>query len=312
MDPFNVRTVKKAVVDAEDGVATIDWIVLLAALTGLGVALVDVTSNPLGDHAQNVRGELQDNIFDTSWTEHIPVGPSGEGMPDLLQSSGTTSGTTDGGTTDTDTTDSDTTDHDTSDNDTTDSDTSDSDTTDSDTTDPDQDPTPDPDPTSDPDSDQNGGGGTSGPIVPASNVEGCPDSSSYIANPVARTGDQLVDNRIRVSDMTVGGATTNLVNCPGITGIGHFYANPTYTLDLSGVSDDFWRFQVHTNSSCDTGIVVQDAAGNIHFDDDSGKNFNARVRLFDMADLNGRINIWVGTYWGDTCDNVNLIIRLSD
>ena len=211
----------------------------LAALTGLGVALVDVTSNPLGDHAQNVRGELQDNIFDTSWTEHIPVGPSGEGMPDLLQSSGTTSGTTDGGTTDTDTTDSDTTDHDTSDNDTTDSDTSDSDTTDSDTTDPDQDPTPDPDPTSDPDSDQNGGGGTSGPIVPASNVEGCPDSSSYIANPVARTGDQLVDNRIRVSDMTVGGATTNLVNCPGITGIGHFYANPTYTLDLSGMSDDF-------------------------------------------------------------------------
>jgi hypothetical protein len=94
--------------------------------------------------------------------------------------------------------------------------------------------------------------------------------------------------------------------------VGYFYANPTYTLDLSGMSDDFWRFQVHTNSSCDTGIVVQDAAGNFHFDDDSGNELNGRVRLFDMADLNGRINIWVGTYWGDTCDDVDLIIRLWD
>ena len=82
MDPFNVRNMKKAVVDSEDGVATIDWIVLLAALTGLGIAIVDMTSSPLGDHTQNVRGELQDNVFETSWTEHIPVGPSGAGMPD--------------------------------------------------------------------------------------------------------------------------------------------------------------------------------------------------------------------------------------
>jgi hypothetical protein len=49
---------KKRVVDAEDGVATIDWVVLLAALTSVGVALVDVTSEPLGIHARDVRGEL--------------------------------------------------------------------------------------------------------------------------------------------------------------------------------------------------------------------------------------------------------------
>jgi hypothetical protein len=49
-----------------------------------------------------------------------------------------------------------------------------------------------------------------------------------------------------------------------------------------------------------------------HFDDDSGSDYNARVRLFDMADLNGRINIWVGTYWGNTCDDVDLIIRVWD
>jgi hypothetical protein len=99
--PFNVRNFKKDIVDAEDGVATIDWIVLLAALTGLGMALVEATGEPMGDHARNVRGELQDNVFETSWADNIPVGPSGEGMPDVLQTaiSSGGGGTTGGGTT---------------------------------------------------------------------------------------------------------------------------------------------------------------------------------------------------------------------
>jgi hypothetical protein len=33
VDPFNVKNFKERAVDAEDGVATIDWVVLLAALT---------------------------------------------------------------------------------------------------------------------------------------------------------------------------------------------------------------------------------------------------------------------------------------
>jgi hypothetical protein len=104
VDPFNVKNFRndfrKRVVEAEDGVATIDWVVLLAALTGLGVAMLDVTGEPLGIHAQNVRGELQDNSFETAWADNIPVGPSGEGLPDIITTSGSTGGgTTGGGTT---------------------------------------------------------------------------------------------------------------------------------------------------------------------------------------------------------------------
>jgi hypothetical protein len=91
VDPFNVKNFRndfrKRVVEAEDGVATIDWVVLLAALTGLGVAMLDVTGEPLGIHAQTVRGELQDNSFDTAWADNIPVGPSGEGLPDIINTS---------------------------------------------------------------------------------------------------------------------------------------------------------------------------------------------------------------------------------
>jgi hypothetical protein len=112
--------------------------------------------------------------------------------------------------------------------------------------------------------------------------------------------------------MTIGGANTNLVNCAGIDGVGFFYANPTFTLDLSDVGDDFWRFQVNTPAAATPTLLVQDAAGNFHFDDDSGSDFNSRVRMFDMDDIQGRINIWVGTYNNATCDDARLRIRVWD
>jgi hypothetical protein len=57
---------------------------------------------------------------------------------------------------------------------------------------------------------------------------------------------------------------------------------------------------------------VQDAAGNFYFDDDSGSGFQLAVRIFEMDDLNGRINIWVGTYNNGTCDDARLRIRVWD
>jgi len=62
--------------DAEDGVATIDWVVLLAALVGLGLWLTNYLGGEvLNDHAHNMRGELQDPHFDTTWFDHVAVLP---------------------------------------------------------------------------------------------------------------------------------------------------------------------------------------------------------------------------------------------
>ena len=61
---------------AEDGVATVDWIVLLAGLTTLGVwmwaNLGDVT---LREHTYAMRGELQDPHFVTDWFDYVAVLP---------------------------------------------------------------------------------------------------------------------------------------------------------------------------------------------------------------------------------------------
>jgi hypothetical protein len=61
----------KAFLSSEAGVVTVDWTVLLAALTGAGVALVSLTTDSLSVHSQAVRGELQDPHFDTQWLDNV-------------------------------------------------------------------------------------------------------------------------------------------------------------------------------------------------------------------------------------------------
>ncbi|MCU4653355.1 hypothetical protein N8I71_10955 [Roseibacterium sp. SDUM158016] len=60
---------------AEAGVVTIDWTVMLAALTGAGIALTALTTDTLSVHSQNMRGELQDPHFETDWFDNVAVLP---------------------------------------------------------------------------------------------------------------------------------------------------------------------------------------------------------------------------------------------
>jgi hypothetical protein len=60
---------------SDAGAVTIDWTVLLAALTGMGLALLNVVGGALGDHSREMRGELQDPHFDTEWLDYVAVQP---------------------------------------------------------------------------------------------------------------------------------------------------------------------------------------------------------------------------------------------
>lgn len=59
---------------SEGGAITVDWTVLLAALVGAAVAFTNVIGGGLSIHADNVRGELQDPHFDTSWIDNLTLG----------------------------------------------------------------------------------------------------------------------------------------------------------------------------------------------------------------------------------------------
>lgn len=151
----------------------------------------------------------------------------------------------------------------------------------------------------------------SGPQVTTTPVAGCP-SPNYIAPPTTTTGQSLA-NQTNVSSHTAGGATS-IATCAGLPGRGFYNANPSMTLNLSGMTanPDFEDFEVELVSNCDTTLLIRDAQGNWHFDDDSGPGLNSRLRLSNLAALNGQVSIWVGTFGPSACSNVEVRVRVRD
>lgn len=152
---------------------------------------------------------------------------------------------------------------------------------------------------------------SAGPQVVTSPIAGCPDPG-YIAPPVATTGNSLANQNLTIN--VSGGGATNLGSCSGLPGLGYYNANPSITLDLSGMTSDpdFDDLEVRLDSSCDTTLLIRDAQGNWYFDDDAGPALNSRLRLSNLAALNGQVSIWVGTYGPNACDDVDVRIRVRD
>ncbi len=59
----------------ESGAVTVDYIVVMAALVGLGFAISDVTGSALSEHSGTVHRELQQDVFTTSWDDQLAFPP---------------------------------------------------------------------------------------------------------------------------------------------------------------------------------------------------------------------------------------------
>ena len=51
----------------EDGAVTVDWVVLTAALVGLGIAVLAAVETGLADLSGDIASELQNDIIDTTF-----------------------------------------------------------------------------------------------------------------------------------------------------------------------------------------------------------------------------------------------------
>ena len=92
---------------------------------------------------------------------------------------------------------------------------------------------------------------------------------------------------------------TDIGTC-GLPGTGYASAAPNFTMYLSGMQS-YGRLEIEVDSGCDTTLLVRDAYGQWYFDDDSGGNLTPELNLRNMAGLEGRIDVWVGTYGNATC-----------
>ncbi|MDG4649782.1 hypothetical protein P6F26_15160 [Roseibacterium sp. SDUM158017] len=95
-----------------------------------------------------------------------------------------------------------------------------------------------------------------------------------------------------------GGAT---ISSCGLPGSGYVGAQPNFTMFLNGM-ESYGRLEIEVSSgNCDTTLLVRDAFGQWHFDDDSGGGLMPTLNLTNVAALNGRIDVWVGTYGNQNC-----------
>ncbi|MEX3015916.1 hypothetical protein [Gymnodinialimonas hymeniacidonis] len=309
----------------DKGVVTIDYVVVMAALVGVGVWMADTTNADLSEHSAVIRGEMQGGMFETAWDADLAVLPDTEAGDqcngaDTCGTGNTGGGSTGGGTTGGGTTGGGTTGGGTTGGGTTGGGTTGGGTTGGGTTgggtnpdpdpdpDPNPDPDPDPDPNPDPDPDPNdpndpNAGGNNDPFPPTASpaVAGCPNNF-YDGSPLVSDGSDFgnsYDHTITHSGFT------DLRTCGGGMPYarGFFDANPTFTMYLSDMTQfDTVQFLVEA-TSCDTTLLIRDASGTFHFNDDYNypSHTRSRLRLTDTADLNGRVDIWIGGYYPSTC-----------
>lgn len=280
--------------DDDGGVATIDWLVLLGGLTAAAAISFEIGRDALGDQSNTVRNELQSTSFEVSWTDYMPLDPND--VPDLpwrpvmlpdpdpdTDDANNGHGNDDDG---------------------------------CDASNPGNAPQCQDDDTDDDGTPGNSGGNTDdddddddlddggtviggGRTVPSGPVQGCP-SVEWLGTPFAGAGDDLDDS----TDFDViAGGDTDLRDCDSMPNSrGYFTANPTMTVTLSDLGD-YDRIQILVEEAdCDTVLLVRDATGEWHFNNNGGSGKNARVRIDPATDAEGTVDIWVGTGSGGTCD----------
>ncbi|KPQ17630.1 MAG: hypothetical protein HLUCCO18_03845 [Rhodobacteraceae bacterium HLUCCO18] len=133
------------------------------------------------------------------------------------------------------------------------------------------------------------------PVPQPAPVVGCPNPE--LQGMVISTTGQDLFGPDTFQTTAMGGS--DIGSC-GLPGTGFASAAPNFTMYLSGM-ESYGRLEIEVNSSCDTTLLVRDAYGQWHFDDDTGGNWTPELNLRNMAALNGRIDVWVGTFGNDSC-----------
>jgi hypothetical protein len=140
---------------------------------------------------------------------------------------------------------------------------------------------------------------TAAPATPPAGggAAGCPDPSLQGAV-VNTTGSSLYSP----TDYTLtagGGQDLSACGLP-VSARGFVSAAPAYSFFLSGMAD-YGRLEIEGESNCDTVMLVRTPDGQWHFDDDSNGNLDPLINVTNTGMLDGRVDVWVGTYGGGTC-----------
>ncbi len=131
----------------------------------------------------------------------------------------------------------------------------------------------------------------------------CPNPS-LIGPSLNVTGPQLTTAQAYVAQVA---GQHDVDGCPGIEGWGMFDEAPSFTLYMSEMAG--YQFTAETTSDCDPTMIVRDAFGQWHFNDDGPNGLQPQIQL-DGGALNGRVDVWVGGFSGSSCTGT-IVFRTS-
>ncbi len=100
-----------------------------------------------------------------------------------------------------------------------------------------------------------------------------------------------------VAFTVVAGGDRYLPDC-GFRPRGFTTTHPDFELRLGGIAGAR-VLTVEARAGCDTLLLMMDAVGNWHFDDDSGAGLSPLLRVARPA--NGTYRLWVGTFGNYSC-----------
>lgn len=122
----------------------------------------------------------------------------------------------------------------------------------------------------------------------------CPDASLVGAETATFTSDDIWEEQ--TVSVTAGG-DIDLALCEDLPGVGNVIKKPDFTFQYERTRPFNVRFRI--DAFCDTILLVNDADGVWHWDDDSGDGEDPVITLSNASD--GIIDVWVGTYEGENC-----------
>lgn len=124
----------------------------------------------------------------------------------------------------------------------------------------------------------------------------CPDwQYQGRANLGALSGSYLYSPR---QWTVIAGGNVDLGRCAA-PGFGYVVSEPDFEFSFQN-DRGYGRLEISVQADCDTVLLVNDANGNWHFNDDANGTLQPQVDVYGAP--SGVYDVWVGTYGVSTCN----------
>ncbi|MDO5528899.1 MAG: hypothetical protein Q4F71_05805 [Paracoccus sp. (in: a-proteobacteria)] len=138
-----------------------------------------------------------------------------------------------------------------------------------------------------------------GLAAPAAAQDYCPAWDNEPYNIIRYTSEDLW---VEQNFTFTAGGSVDMFSCMDVPGAGYVADRPDFALYYDA-EDRGRTLRVKVTSSCDTTLLINDASGRWHFNDDD-EGLNPGIRIANAQ--SGLYHVWMGTYGEQMCSGATI------